>query len=258
MKKRIIPSILLKSGSTNACLSQRFSPWRTVGTLTQQLKLHVTRGCDELLIINPCPTSNSAYPVSSRMAKLVISNSDIPVGYSGGIAEVKTASRCINHCFDKIFITSSFLENVDLLSEIVAVIGTQSVGVCLPYVCDASTGERFVWDFKRRDLLRNYPLSHYIQKASKEGAGEILVYSVDRDGSMSGFDQDILPMLDTLNLSTPLLLGGGAGRREDFVQVLRSDLIQGVVAGSIFALTEETPRTLRNFCLEAGIPMRRA
>lgn len=258
MKKRIIPSILLKSGSTNVCLSQRFSPWRTVGTLAQQLKLHVSRGCDELLIINPYPQVELVHPVSSRLTKLVIANSDIPVGYSGSISSAASASICINQCFDKVYITSSFLENVNVLPDIASVIGTQSLGVCLPYMCDRSTGERFVWDFKRHDLFRKYPLSYFVQKASKEGAGEILLYSVDRDGSMSGLDQDVLPMLESLSLSTPLLLGGGAGKPEDFVSVLKSDLVQGVVAGSVFSLTEETPRTLRSFCLEAGIPMRRA
>lgn len=258
MKKRIIPSILLKSGSTNVCLSQRFSPWRTVGTLAQQLKLHVSRGCDELLIINPYPQLNEAFPVSSRLAKLVIANSDVPVGYSGGVVAAETASNCINQCFDKVFVTSSFLAGKGVLSDIASVIGTQSIGVCLPYACDGITGERFVWDFKRQAFLQSHSLSYYIEKASDEGAGEILLYSVDRDGSMSGFDKGILPVLECLSLSRPLLLGGGAGKREDFTSVLTSDFVQGVVAGSIFALTEETPRTLRNFCLEAGIPMRRA
>ncbi|QNG27765.1 HisA/HisF-related TIM barrel protein [Synechococcus sp. HK01-R] len=258
MKKRIIPSILLKSGSTNACLSHQFSPWRTIGTLAQQLKLHVSRGCDELLVINPYHASVASSPLTSRLVKLITKNTDIPVGYCGGIISTQIAVQSINECFDKVFVTRAFLDDDNSLPAMVSVLGTQSVGVCLPYACDRSTGERFVWDFRRQSFLRTHPLEFYIRKASCEGAGEILLYSVERDGSMKGFDEDILPVLERLRVSRPLLLGGGAGKPKDFVSVLKSDYVQGVVAASIFSLTEETPRTLRDYCLNAGIPMRRA
>lgn len=258
MKKRIIPSILLQEGSTNACLSQEFSPWRTVGTLAQQLKLHVSRGCDELLIINPQPSFNDLLPFSDRISKLIINNTDIPVACSGGIRDQATASECINKCFDKIFLTSSFLDSPKVLSEIASVVGVQSVGVCLPYRCIGESNNRFVWDFARRECLTENPLQHYIQKASEFGAGEILLYSVDRDGTLDGFDEQILPLLQACELSRPVLLGGGAGKSEHFINVLRSELVQGVVASSIFSLTQETPSTLRSFCLEHGIPMRKA
>ena len=88
MKKRIIPAILLQAGSTNVCLSQQFHPWRTVGTLAQQLKLHVTRGCDELLIINPNPSGDASSLFSNRLTSLITKNTDIPVGYLGNYRSV--------------------------------------------------------------------------------------------------------------------------------------------------------------------------
>ncbi len=209
MKKRIIPSILLKSGSTNACLSQVFSPWRTVGTLAQQLKLHVSRGCDELLILNPKPSFNGSLPFSDRLSKLITNNTDIPVAYSGGIRDEETASECINKCFDKVFLTSSFLDSPEVLSEIASVVGMQSVGVCLPYRSIGESTKRFVWDYTRRECLTEKPLEFYIEKANECGAGEILLYSVDRDGTLAGFDEEILSLLQVCALSRPVLLGGG-------------------------------------------------
>ena len=258
MKKRIIPSILLKSGSSNVCLSQNFSPWRTVGTLAQQLKLHVSRGCDELIVINPQPSFNGLLPFSDRLSKLITNNTDIPVAYSGGVRDQATASECINKCFDKVFLTSTFLNSPTILSEIASVVGVQSVGVCLPYRCIGESNNRFVWDFCRQQSLTKNPLEFYIKKASECGAGEILLYSVDRDGTLSGFDEQILPLLKACNLLKPVLLGGGAGKPEHFINVLKSELVQGVVASSIFSLTQETPSTLRSFCLEHNIPMRKA
>lgn len=257
MKKRIIPSILLNAGSTNVCLSQRFSPWRTVGTLTQQLKLHVSRGCDELLVINPQYSFNGLLPFSERLSRLIISNTDIPVGYSGGIADQVIASECINKCFDKVFLSSAFLDHPSILPKIASVVGIQSVGICLPYRYDRHSGKYFVWHFSRQELLTDYPLDVYIKRASEGGVGEILLHSVDRDGTLAGLDEQILPLLQACDLSTPVLLAGGAGQPEHFVTVLRSDFVQGVVASSIFSLTQHTPSTLRDFCLDHGIPMRK-
>lgn len=256
MKKRIIPSILLKGGSSNVCLSQAFSPWRTVGTLPQQLKLHISRNCDELLILNLNQSIESSSPVSKRISKLVTSNCDVPVGYAGGVFNEVIASQCINQCFDKIFLTSAFLNDFSVLSRVVSVIGSQSVGICLPYKYNEFTGKRWVWDFMHKKCLTDNSIEYYIERVVDGGAGEIFLYSVDRDGQLSGLDVNVLPLLDSLKLSLPVLLGGGAGKPEHFSTVLETDLVQGVVASSIFALTKETPSTVRKFCLDCGISMR--
>ena len=129
MKKRIIPSILLNAGSTNACLSQLFQPWRTIGTLAQQLRLHVNRQCDELLVLNLNAVAAPRFELPSRLIKLISSSVDIPVAYAGGITTSLDASSCINQCFDKVFITSAFLEDPSCLNDIASVVGQQSIGV---------------------------------------------------------------------------------------------------------------------------------
>ena len=108
MKKRIIPSILLSKGS-NVCLSRNFVPWRTIGALTQNLRLHVQRGADELLIINlDCAGMSRKLP-SSRIFSIVRNEVDIPIAYAGGIDSIETAIACINGGFDKVYTTSLFL-----------------------------------------------------------------------------------------------------------------------------------------------------
>ena len=166
-------------------------------------------------------------------------------------------SECINKCFDKVFFTTAFLDDYSTLSRISSIVGVQSVGVCLPYRYDESLNKRFVWDFSRNQIISNNSLEFYIKQASEGGAGEIFLYSVDRDGSLLGLDENIISTLKDCNLSRPVLLGGGAGTPEHFVNVLKSDLVQGVVASSIFSLTQQTPSTLRNFCLDKGISMRK-
>ena len=254
MKKRIIPSILL-NGGTNVFLSRNFEPWRTVGTLAQQLKLHVMRECDELLLINLNPTMPAGFQLSSRILSLVRREVNVPISYVGGISNSLSASECINSGFDKVYLTSSYIDNPSCLFEITNVIGAQSFGVCLPYTREDIGSYPSLWDFRTRCSLKSCLLDH-VSYLDSIGVGEILLHNVDKDGTLQGMDECILNELNSLSLSTPVLLAGGAGSSAHVTSVLSSDSIQGIVAGSIFSLTENTPFTLREECIATGIAMR--
>lgn len=256
MKKRIIPSILLRGG-TNAVISQGFRPWRTVGTLAQQLRLHVRRQCDELLIINLDIAGSLEYRAFERLLSLVRQEIDIPIAYAGGISSPNHAASCINAGFDKIYITSGFLADSQSLATVVSVVGSQSTGVCLPYKREKPGSLPMVWDYRMPRLSSNLNLFDAIESASEFGAGEILLYDVDRDGSLKGLDTCIVDELVERNISIPILLAGGAGEPRHFSDVLSRSVIQGVVAGTIFSLTQETPSTIREHCEKCGIRMRR-
>ena len=255
MKKRIIPSILLKNG-TNVCISQKFMPWRTVGTLVQNLRLHVQREADELLIINPYQLIENEFQLPERLLALIRKEVDIPISYLGGIRSSSEASICINAGFDKIYITSAFLEDYKLLAEISKFIGSQSLGVCLPYDYGNEDKTPFLWDYKNRKLTSK-KIFDLLDLCEKSGAGEIVLYNVSRDGGLNGLDLEIVDSLEKKSYSFPLLIAGGAGKDFHVSEVLKSDFIQGVVASSIFALTESTPKTIRTHCVQEGIAMRR-
>ena len=256
MKKRIIPSILLRGG-TNVSLSQEFKPWRTVGTLAQQLRLHVRRDCDELLIINSDLAGSSGFSVSQRLLSLVRQEVDIPIAYAGGISSAEDAACCINAGFDKVYITSAFIDNGFSISSVASVIGCQSTGVCLPYRRSAGSDVALFWDFRKNELRKDIPLLDILRAAIESGAGELLLYDVDRDGCLQGLDISLLKLLEESGISVPVLLAGGAGNAEHVSAALLSPAVQGVVAGSIFALTQETPATIRSHCESMGIAMRR-
>lgn len=253
MKKRIIPSILLNKGS-NACLSRGFSPWRTIGALTQNLRLHVHRGADELLLINlDCAGAFGQLP-SERVFSIVRNEVDIPIAYAGGVASIEGAISCINSGFDKVYLTSFFLDRPDQIQFIADVIGSQSLGICLPY--QNINGQYFVWDYRSRQVM-GLGLKDAFQMAISNGAGEILFYNSQADGSLEGLDLSLYRELELEEATVPILMAGGAGRPEHFSEALLQPKIQGVVAGSIFALTESTPLTIRQHCLDVGISMRR-
>ena len=181
MKKRIIPSILLNNGS-NICLSKEFSPWRTIGALTQVLRLHVQRGADELLVINLDSAGIFDRLPSQRIFSIIRNEVDIPIAYAGGIASVETATACINSGFDKVYVTSA-LDKPEVVHQISNVIGVQSLGICLPF--RKRGDEYFVWDY-RTSTSANLNLSDAIHLAIGAGSGEILLYDIDADGSLRG------------------------------------------------------------------------
>ena len=256
MKKRIIPSILLRGG-TNVSLSQQFKPWRTVGALAQQLRLHVSRHCDELLIINIDLAGSRQFHCPQRLLALVRQEVDIPIAYAGGISCSADAAACINAGFDKVYLTSAFLDDPSIIGSVAAVIGSQSTGVCLPYRRVTPESPPCIWDPRISAILDERTLLEALAAAVAAGAGEVLLYDVDRDGTLQGLDASILPELEARNIPIPLLMAGGAGTADHVSAVLSSTMIQGVVGGSIFALTQETPATIRRHCEHAGIAMRR-
>ena len=255
MKKRIIPAILLNQG-TQVSLSLNYSPWRSVGALVQNLRLHVARGADELLIINLNKTSNTGFNISLRILNLIRQEVDIPISYVGGLATCADASYCVNSGFDKVFLSSAFFDNFKSVQSVSNVLGSQSVGVVLPYKRNSTTGHAFIWDYRIRSLI-GLSLEDAMYQAVACGSGEILLYDVDRDGTLSGLDPLIFGDLAKFNIDIPILVAGGAGKKNHILDILVSPYIQGVVASSIFALTQETPLTIRRFCQENGIAMRR-
>lgn len=254
MKKRIIPSIILKNG-TNVLLSRKFEPWRTVGTLVQQLRLQVSRESDELLIINLDSAGKSTFSMSKRISALVRREVNIPISYIGGIRNADDASECINAGFDKVFITSTYIDEPKTVEEITSVIGVQSLGVCLPYAWNDKSKLAQLWDYRTRKLLPDLLFDH-IDMLDKINVGEIFLYNIEKDGSLKGMDLNIRDQIEKLEIKTPILLGGGAGNSIHVKEILESPFIQGIVAGSIFALTENTPETLRSHCAKSGISMR--
>lgn len=253
MKKRVIPSLLINSG-TQLCLSQKFKPWRSVGSLVQNLRMHVNREADELLIINLDHSTSITFSIPLRLLQLVRKECDIPVAYCGGIRSASDAAFCINEGVDKVYVTSTFIDNHDSIKSIADLLGSQSIGVSLPYTRCSELNANFVWDYRSRTTT-GMPLQKAIQKAVSGGAGELLLHNVDLDGLMHGMDLELLDELP-YDLSVPILLAGGAGRPDDISAALNKRILSGVVVGSMFALTENTPTSVRAHCLSKGLPMR--
>ena len=250
LKKRIIPSICLKSG--RVVTSQNFSPWRTVGSLAQYIRLHVQRDCDELFICNLEYSHNNAF-FSKRDLSIITSNSNIPITIAGGINSIEKAEFLISNGADRICLCSCLYEgSKGLLNSAIKNLGRQSVVVEVPYIFNNADKMHYSWNWITKKPIQ--PLKQYLQEIIDTCPGELILTSVDNDGTLKGLDNSF--DLKDISRELPVICRGGAGTLDHFISAFKSSEISAVVASSIFSFSEITPNIVRQSCLEEDLPMR--
>ena len=247
LKKRIVPAILLSKG--RVLTSQNFKPWRTVASLAQAIRLQVQREADELII---CSIDDNLNAFSKREMSIINSNSNIPITLIGKIDSLEKARLLLSSGADRIGICSQlYNKDLTLLESLISSLGRQSVVVDIPYTYDEEIFEFFVWDCKSRQKL--FPLKPYLSVISSARPGEIILSSVDNDGTMKGMCSEVVNIIPP---GLPFVLRCGAGSSIDLLEGLKFKNISAVSASSIFNFTEVTPVTMHHFLVQQGIPCR--
>ena len=251
MKPRIIPLALLRSSGV-LITSQCFKPWRSFGTLPQFLKLQVSRQADELIILDLDASLNDSL-VSSRTFSLAQSIANIPVAIGGGVKSADIASRYIQQGADKVIVTSLFIDNPQEIKAITDLIGVQSLSlkIDLKWSCDRQN--YFVYDH-RLGLSTDMCLDDAIGIIERYPVGELILSSVDNDGSMSGADFNFIKHTNSIGI--PKIICGGVSSSSDFLDAFKIHDLSGVAASSIFAYTENTPVTIKKELAANGVSTR--
>ena len=252
MKFRIIPLALL-SGGSNVVTSQNFNPWRTIGSISQHLKLQVSRQADEIYIIDINSTVKNEL-ISQRILQLIHKHCDIPVAVGGGIKSVKHAEQYIRQGADKIILTSIFLDDPEYIQEISNSIGFQSVALKLDFKYDQDSSSLRLWDYRSK-TYSSMSINEVVRYLEKNSVGELVLTDVDKDGSMKGINFSLIKHF--LDLDTPIVLSCGAGSPIDFLDAAKANLISGIAASSIFCYSEHTPCTIKQALKANGYNVRR-
>lgn len=247
LKKRIIPAILLSRG--RVLTSQHFQPWRTVGSLAQSIRLQVQREADELVICNIDHSSNT---FSKREMFIIRSNTNIPITLFGKIDSIEKAQFLLRHGADRIGICSQLYDqDTSLLESLISGLGRQSVVVDIPFQYNAESDEFFVWNWKTKQRL--FPLQPFLKLLASVQPGEIILSSVDCDGTLNGMCSEVADIVPPV---LPYVLRGGAGTSDHLLKSLRLKNISAVSASSIFSFTDVTPATMHSCLAGEGIPAR--
>jgi imidazole glycerol-phosphate synthase subunit HisF len=244
-RPRIIPVLLLHRNQLYKTL--KFDDPKYVGDPRNAVRIFNDLGADELVLLD-IDASKESKPPNLELIEEIVSEAFMPVGYGGGIADFETARRILRIGVEKIVLCTAAAENPELIREASSAFGSQSVVGCIDVRTQRFRGHRcFVRSGSQRLETGACELAAAFVAA---GAGEILVNSIDRDGTFAGYDLDLLKEI-AARVNVPVIACGGAGSYEDLARVMHEAGASAAAAGSLFVFQRPHRAVLITFPTEA-------
>ena len=230
---RVLPCLLLKG--QGLVKTVRFRDPVYVGDPRNAVRIFNEREVDELLILDITATSENR-PPKFELIREIVSEAFMPVAYGGGIRNVEDAQRILALGVEKIVVNTYGIEDPSFVGKAAQLFGSQSVVVCMDVKHDWR-GKQAVYSNGGRKRSRFAPVA-FAQEMEANGAGELIVNSIDRDGTMQGYDIDLIKSV-TDKVNVPVIACGGAGNLDDCVRAIRDGGASAVAAGSMFVFYGE-------------------
>ncbi len=249
LKKRIIPCLDIKNGRTVKGIN--FVDIRDAGDPIALAKKYVQDSADELVFLDITATHEKRKTLASLVEKIA-KEINIPFTVGGGINELEDVTTIIKAGADKVSINSSAVKNPSLISDIANQFGSQCVVVAIDTKFE--NGEWMVYVNGGR-VPTGMKTIDWAKQAALLGAGEILLTSMNNDGTKNGFALDITNTISS-ELNIPVIASGGAGSMEHFVDVFSQTKATGALAASIFHFNEIPIPVLKEFLKNKNIDVR--
>lgn len=259
LKKRIIPKLLIKNKTFGSVVrpvlvtTRNYQQVFEVGDPLSQAKIYEAQLADELVVLNidrtPVAEDEPLLGVVERLA----SQTFMPIAVGGGVATVDDFATLLSRGADKVSINTAALTNPELITAAAARFGDQCVVVSIDVRTDATGSSRVMSHGATRDAGAD--ALTWARRAVELGAGELLLTDADRDGSGSGLNVALgRAVADAVDV--PVILSGGCGISEHFVEGFRDAHAEGVAAGTFFCFRDQNPMQARAHVRSAGIPIR--
>ncbi|ATL42057.1 imidazole glycerol phosphate synthase subunit HisF [Elizabethkingia sp. HX WHF] len=249
LKKRIIPCLDIKDGRTVKGIN--FEGLRDAGDPVVLAQKYVEEGADELVFLDISATQEKRKTLADLVERIA-QEINIPFTVGGGINSVEDAATIIKAGADKISVNSSAVKDPQLISDLAARFGSQCVVVAIDTKSMNGTEKVFVSGGKIETELETLI---WAKEAETLGAGEILLTSMNADGTKAGFALDITQQIAQL-VNIPVIASGGAGKMEDFKEVFEQTKASGALAASIFHFGEVPIPQLKQYLTQQNIPVR--
>ncbi len=249
LTKRIIPCLDIKDGRT--VKGTNFVNLRDAGDPVALAAMYAEQGADELVFLDITATVDERKTLID-LVRNVAHTINIPFTVGGGISSVADVSALLNAGADKISINSSAVRNPDLVNELALEFGSQCVVVAIDtrYV----DGEHIVHTHGGRKPTGLRTLA-WAKEVEERGAGELLLTSMDADGTKAGFALELTGQISGA-ANIPVIASGGAGTMDHFVDVFTTGKADAGLAASIFHFREIDIPDLKGYLREKGIEMR--
>lgn len=250
LTKRIIPCLDVKDGRT--VKGTNFLNLRDAGDPVELGATYAAQGADELVFLDITATVEKRKTLTD-LVKRVARNINIPFTVGGGINTLEDVSVLLNSGADKITINTAAFKNPELITAIAKTAGDQCVVVAI----DARQEENGEWKVYLNGgrTKTSTECFAWAKEAAARGAGEILLTSMNHDGTKSGFAIDIIKKLAT-SLSIPVIASGGGGAMQHFADVFKNAHADAALAASVFHFKELQIPELKKYLKEQSIAMR--
>lgn len=251
LAKRIIPCLDVDNGRVKKGVN--FINLVDVGDPVQISASYEEQGADELVFLDITATTerrDTFKDVVMDISKEVF----MPLTVGGGIRTVEDMQHLLQAGADKISLNSAALANPELIREGAQKFGNQCIVVAIDVKTDPVTGRRYAYTHGGRKKTERLAIE-WAKEAVSLGAGELLVTSMDKDGTKSGFDIDLYRELGDA-VDVPIIASGGAGTLQHFVDVFERTKVTGALAASIFHFGEMTISDVKSELRKHGISVR--
>lgn len=250
LKVRVMPTLLFKD--TGLVKGISFDSWRMIGSAMQVIKVYNMREVDELVFLDISATKNNNGPDFETIDDLA-DECFMPMTVGGGVRTVEDARRLLQVGADKVAINSAAVKTPDLIREMAQKFGSQCVVVSIDFK-KSDNGKYKVYTHSGTRPTDLDPVD-LARQAADLGAGEILLTSIDNDGTMTGYDVALTKMV-TDTVQVPVIASGGAGNYEHMYNVLREGGAAAIAAASIFHFTQQTPLGAKKYLSDQNIKVR--
>jgi cyclase len=249
LSTRIIACLDVRNGQVVKGVN--FEGLRSAGDPAELARRYNAEGIDELVILDITATLEARRALAATI-RAVARELFIPLAVGGGIRTEDDAAAAVGAGADKISLNTAALSDPGLISTLARRYGSQAVIVAV----DAKReGGRFAVFARSGQAATARDAVEWAREAERRGAGEILLTSIDRDGTKAGFDCELTAAVSSA-VSIPVIASGGAGSLDDFVDVFRAGRADAALAASIFHYSETSVRALKVHLRDRGIPVR--
>ena len=252
LAKRIIPCLDVKDGRTVKGVN--FVQLRDAGSALELAEFYSEEGADELVFLDITATVENRGTMT-KLVENIAKRISIPFTVGGGIRGEDDVARLLEAGADKISINSAAVRDPSLIDRLSARFGSQCIVLALDARSKSSmaSGYEAVVDGGRTST--GLDALSWAREASLRGAGEILLTSMDKDGTKDGFAVDLTRIISS-NIDIPVIASGGAGKMDDFRTVFEDGMADAALAASVFHFHEIDIHQLKDYLRQSGIPVR--
>ncbi|MGM0545322.1 MAG: imidazole glycerol phosphate synthase subunit HisF [Bacteroidota bacterium] len=250
LAKRIIPCLDIKDGRTVKGVN--FEGLRDAGDPVELARRYSDEGADELVFLDITATKEKRKTLVELVRKIA-REIDIPFTVGGGIGSTDQIAEILHAGADKVSLNSAIVRNPDLINEAAAQFGSQ----CIVAAVDAKrTGGQWTVFISGGSKNTGKDAFEWIKEVEQRGAGEILLTSMDQDGTKEGFDIELLKHVNEFT-TIPVIASGGAGTKQHCIDAIKKGNADAVLAASIFHFQEIEINDLKDEFRKANISVRK-